>query len=260
MVEVGANYFSDVPFPLRVGERYVHVAGGVDDEAEPSVKVFRWDATTGLAFEEQPESTAPLTWGFDKDQGALRLVVARSSSSAIEGYAAGSPADAVTVVIHSDQIQIIDGDEIIGVVGGNDLARSPIGVSVDPIAGGFSIGGRLPDGFAIGVRHQDDELVLSSLVTPKLGPCILQGHRFESCTIHGPAILMPGGELEISGCDFNMQGAHVESLVWPLPPAGQPYGGIIVQKTAFVGCHLNQVAFAVPQDQRSSFLRMITGR
>jgi hypothetical protein len=140
---------------------------------------------------------------------------------------------------------------------GNYVRGVPVGVYVDPATAGVKLGAQLPLGFDVTILHQHESLNLASLVDPRMGPPTLSKHSFEGCQLVGPSILVPIGSVEIAGCDFDLQGASLNSLVWALP-AGMPVtGAVVVTDLSLFRCSLVQVAFAVPPDQREGVLAML---
>ena len=167
---------------------------------------------------------------------------------------------ALTVGIRSDQIEVIDPDAgVLAVITGNDVSDSTVGISIDPVTRNVSLGGKLPEGLIYGTVHEGIEVVPNELLLPNSVPPVLQGFRFKNCSIVGPMILVPMGPLEISGCDFNMEGAQLPSLVWALPETGEVYGAAVAHRVSFIECSFRQIAFGVPAQEVDSFLRTLSG-
>jgi len=188
MVTVGSNSFLGVPFPLAIGDRYIHIGPDPEGGPSPIVRVFRWDATTATVTEETETTTGtPLTWSHDAGHGTIRLRVDPTNASMITGYVAGGPLDAITVVARPDAIEVLEGDTPIVTVSNSILSGFPVGLFVDPSTGDVSMGAPLPEGFPVSLRHTDEIVRIAMLVDP--GMSVLRDREFIGCRIEGPALL-----------------------------------------------------------------------
>lgn len=258
MVAVGSNSFLGVPFPIAIGDRYIHIGPDPEGGPSPIVRVFRWDAESSTVTEEtETAAGTPLTWSHDAGHGTIRLRVDPTNASMITGYAAGGPLDAVTVVARADAIEVLDGDTPIITVSNSMLAGFPVGLLVDPATGGVSMGAPLPEGFQVSLRHKDEIVRIAMLVDPAMP--VLQDREFIGCRIVGPALLAQGGPIQLVGCGFDMQGAQPGSLVWEIPPTGEAYGAIVLRDVSFEGCEFVGVGLVAPPGQRDDLLRSLGG-
>jgi hypothetical protein len=81
---------------------------------------------------------------------------------------------------------------------------------------------------------------------------VIQGQRFENCTIVGPAVLALMGRVTLTHCFFDAPTA--DALFWPVPPErGQVLGAIGVRDTEFYSCRFQRIGFAGPPELRESF-------
>ncbi|MCP3854595.1 MAG: hypothetical protein GY698_07680 [Actinomycetia bacterium] len=258
MVAVGSNSFLGVPFPLAIGDRYIHIGPDPEGGPSPIVRVFRWDATTSTVTEETETATGtPLTWSHDAGHGTIRLRVDPTNASMITGYAAGGPLDAITVVARADAIEVLEGDTPIVTVSNSMLSGFPVGLLVDPSTGGVSMGAPLPEGFHVSLRHTDEIVRIAMLVDP--GMPVLRDREFIGCRIVGPALLAQGGPIQLVGCGFDMQGAQPDSLVWEVPSTGEAYGAIVLSDVSFERCEFVAVGLVAPPGQRETLLRSLAG-
>jgi hypothetical protein len=72
-VDLGSNDFYGVPFPLVIGDRYVHVYAGTDGAKK--IDVFRWDAESGTA-EYEVLASVPVSAGAKSNPSGIVTFVA----------------------------------------------------------------------------------------------------------------------------------------------------------------------------------------
>lgn len=258
MVAVGSNSFLGVPFPLAIGDRYVHIGPDPSGNTVPIVRVFRWDESSRTVTEETTDrGQSPLTWTHDANHGTVRLRVDTGNASMITGYVSGGPLDAITVVARPDAIEVLNGDTRIVTVSNNMLSGFPVGLFVDPSSANVAMGAQLPEGFRVRLRHTDEIVRIAMLVEPTVP--VLEDREFIGCRIVGPALVAQGGPVELIDCGFNMQGAQKSSLVWEIPSTGQPYGAVILSDVSFQRCQFIGIGLVAPLGQREAVLRSIVG-
>ena len=256
MVAIGSNSFLGVPFPLAIGDRYIHIGPDSTGSAIAEVRVFRWDAASKTVTEEQQaDGGTPLTWSHDAEHGAIRLRVDPSAATNIKGYVSGGPLDAITVVVRDAEIVVLDGDTPMMTLGNNMLTGFPVGVFVDPSNGSVSMGAQLPDGFQFTLTHTNESVPIAMLVDHR-SP-VLSNRKFVKCRILGPAILAQAGPIELVGCGFDMLGGQAGSLVWEAPPTNEAYGTILLKDVAFEECEFVGVGLAAPHNGRDELLRSL---
>lgn len=246
---IGSNQFYGVPFPIAIGDRYIHVAQRPDGSM--TVQAFRWDPDTRTVEEETLEQTdpdAPLTILPVAGHGGVRLI---ARAAAVEGYVTNdSEAVAYTILLQRDRIIIMRGDTTVAEFQDNTIVGVEVGIRID--ADGVSLGGSLPEGFEYRQVHRDETVTLSTLVTVERP--VLERRRFVRCRVHGPAILAAIGPLTVAGTSFDLGGMPLESLVWELRPGQSPCGAILVRDVEFEGSDFVGVAFAVEAGSADRFL------
>lgn len=74
---------------------------------------------------------------------------------------------------------------------------------------------------------------------------VLDGITFENCHLVGPAVLIPLGQTEITGCSFD---GELDAVLWPIDD-GRPAvtGAIGLNACRLVGCRLTRLGLAVPR-------------
>lgn len=248
---IGSNRFYNVPFPVVIGNRYVHVARRADGSM--AVQVFRWDPNTKTVREESVSVGKGLRPTLsvmpDEQTGGLRLV---AHGEGIAGYASEP---AYTILLQPDRIQILRGDTPAFEMTGSSLAGFDVGIQVED--SGIALGGSLPDGFEIRHLYEKRTVVLATMVTA--AEPVLQRHRFVECHILGPTLLCSLGSASVTGGTFEMAGLPGESIVWEMRPGQVPYGAVLLKDVDFENCTFFNVAFGAPPGEAQSLLAGIQG-
>ena len=254
MTRIGSNWFFGVEFPLVVGDRYVHIGPDPSGGCEPYIRVFRWDSEASNVEELHPAGGAVLTWEHDAGAGTVRL---RSRAESAVGYVDVGPEADMLISLDADAIRIMQGGKSVAEFARSVVVGSEVGLIVDPVTGSIQLGGQLPIGFRYRISYQDQDVRLASLVSAH-SP-LLRNRTFTRCRIEGPALLVPRQGVEMADNRLNALGFDRESLVWSIPPSGQPYGAIIVDDVSFLECDLTGVGFAALSTQRDEFLTQLLG-
>ena len=242
-----------------VGDRYVHVGRDPSGGSKAEVRVLRWDPLERTVREEPAVGEgAVLTWDHDGDSGAIRLRVNPERGNAIAGYLAGGALDSMTVVVEPSVIRVMSGGSTLAEFADNVLAGSAVGLRIDPANGGISFGGLLPDGFDYKLTYISRIIRLGLMVD--VNSPILSNREFIDCRVEGPALLAPVGPFTLEGNRMGGRGVDQGSLVWEIPPTGQPFGALVASNVRFLRCDLLAIAFAVAQGQREIFLGRLFGR
>lgn len=240
-VHIGSNAFYDVPFPVAIGNRYIHLQKKPDGGME--VQIFRWDPTSQTVSRDEisypKDSAGPITVQPYGDAGGVRLSI---GSDTIQGYATTGALTADSVLFLEDKIAVYHGDTPVLEVLGTTIQGFHVGIEIKPE--GVSIGAPLPEGFSYRYVHEDQPVRLATLVSAK-NP-VLSGTDFVRCQIYGPALVAPIGPVSLESSNFDMLGAAKSSLVWELRQDQEPYGAILVRDVEFRECNFIGVAFAVP--------------
>lgn len=233
MVEVnlGSNPFYDVPFPVAIGNLYIHVRK--DPNAGMDVQVFRWNPEDQTISKLEASSTTqqdePVTVSPYGDTGGVRLIV---RDGTLQGYATAGALAADSILLLPDRIAVYHGDTPTLEVLQASISGFDVGIEVT--ANGVAIGAPLPDGFHYRYTYEDQRISISTLVSPE--EPVLARTTFTRCRIEGPALIAPTGALSLDSCHFNMLGAPLESLVWEVGQHGRPYGAILAQEVEFNEC------------------------
>lgn len=248
---IGSNRFYDVPFPVVIGNRYIHVARRADGSM--AIQVFRWDPSTKTVREE-PVSVGKgfrptLTVMPDEEAGGLRLI---AGGEGVGGYASDPT---YTVLFQPDRIKILRGDIPALEMEDSGVAGFDVGIRVEN--SGISIGGSLPDGFEIRHLYEEQSVVLATMVTA--ADPVLQRHRFVECQILGPTLVCSVGSTSVTGGTFEMGGLPGESIVWEMRPGQIPYGAVLLKDVAFENCTFFNVAFGATAEEARSLLAGIQG-
>lgn len=227
-----------VPFPVAIGDRYIHLRV---DAGDPICQIWRWDATAGVAIREPDPGEA--------GGSGIRLEPYGAAGLSLD-FAAGSTGPGLTGRLDSGNVRILCTDEAIEVwrgdmlnvrIGGGSLRGMEVGVRVTDE--GTSLGGSLPEGFAYRLDYANRRIVLGSLITDPRAP-LLHHLRFVHCQIEGPAVVCPVGTVTVNGGTWDMLGAPEAARDFKLPVADWAYGAILAKDLTFDDCDFINVALA----------------
>ncbi|MEM9652256.1 MAG: hypothetical protein AAGA65_09190 [Actinomycetota bacterium] len=103
----------------------------------------------------------------------------------------------------------------------------------------------------VGTKNFQNEAIRITdlaVVTP-----VLEGYRFSNCSIHGPAVLIPRGEVWIQDCSWNAPG--LDSIFWTIEPDREiVIGAIALVDTMFVGCRFDGIGIAGTADDKTNIM------
>lgn len=95
-----------------------------------------------------------------------------------------------------------------------------------------------------GDRHYRNQIVRLTDLT--VTSDVIEGVTFENCTLIGPAVIVLLGAGTFKDSVFD---GDVEALLWPLGSRNHVIGAIALVGCTVVGCRLQRVGLAFPEDQ-----------
>ncbi|MGW6131695.1 hypothetical protein ACWFNE_16860 [Cellulomonas sp. NPDC055163] len=87
----------------------------------------------------------------------------------------------------------------------------------------------------------DQVVYLVDLIDRTGPPAPLRGLTFRRCVVRGPVVIVPQGDMVVSGCDLGGPGA--DAIFYELTP-GPHSGVLVVQDVTFEQCSFENVGFA----------------
>jgi hypothetical protein len=75
---------------------------------------------------------------------------------------------------------------------------------------------------------------------------LVEGYTFDSCEIHGPAVVVLLGTTRVTGCHWT---GDVDALLWPAHGREQVIGAIGLKDCAITNCEFFRVGILVPDEQ-----------
>ena len=250
MPDVGGNLFLGVPFPVVIGDRYIHIGTEVVT-GTPLVDVYRWDRSRSRLVAEVlrgrlVSGASPVTAMPVAGAGAVRLSI-NSERDSIVGYASGG-VDPRTVIARPDRIEVLAGDRIVAEIAGGSFVGLPIGVILDDR--GLGIGASLPTDFPDRRLIEGAVLLLTDLVTPS-SP-VIDATDFSDCRLLGPALAVAFDGTSFLQCTFVPRTAN---LVLSIPDVNSVVVGAVGLRSCRVTrCSLEGIAVGVPPEQRTQIL------
>lgn len=253
MPRIGGSLFEGVQFPIVFGDRFLSISRDLYTGA-PLVDIYRWDRTRDRLVVEMVQGrplagAPPITVTPGGGAGAVRLTMAGNDPSLV-GYFSGGADSTSSLLISTDRIALLRGDQLVLELQSSSFVGSPVGLLLEE-GGGVAMGARLPPGLPDRRLFLGTTVVLTDLVG--LPPVIVKAD-FEDCRLVGPALIAPLGPLTLS--DSELPSGH---FVWELPASeGEMVGVIGVVDCAIRRCRLEGVGLAVPPGSRDAVLKRIS--
>lgn len=239
--QLGGLSFYGVPFPVAIGNRYVHLRL---DDGEPICQIWRWDSSLRRAVREPDpgEKTAGIRLEPVGEDGlALELSADRTTQ-----LAGTLEAGDTRVVCTPRAVEVWRGDVEQVYLEGGSMAGMQVGIHVSDQ--GVAIGGSLPQGFDYRLDYVHRRVQLARLIQGADRP-LLNNLRFVGCRVEGPAVVFAAGPVTVARGRWDLLGAPQAARYIRLPEPEWAYGVVMLDSVDFEDCDLVNIAVAVPEDQ-----------
>lgn len=238
ILTVGGNCMYGVPFPIVIGDRYIHLR---KDGSELVCQVWRWDPVTRTTVRE-PDPGDRGAGVILQPIGAAGLEL-RLASEVGEGLTGSASLGDLRVAANEDGIEVFRDGALMMSMQGSGISGSPVGVRVDER--GVGIGSSLPEGFTYQVDYAFRRVRLSAMVPSPEMP-VIENARFSHCRIEGP-VLIAGTDVTLQRNRWHLLGSPQECVQIDLPNPNYAYGAVILRNVGIYDSEMVNVAFATPQ-------------